>query len=390
MSMDQQLIEELYGADANNSSDEETIKEAQAELIEAVADEAGIDLNELDDGELDKFAEYVLSPEDSPELLDPNLATADAMGRQMAHSYADEQMKIAAYLEGDTMFDYDDVLLETAEDWELLKEAKKGDSISKMNRQPSDKNQGFGARAGQALYRGTGLRDLSRARELGAIEQKVMKGMKRKERKALNKMIRKQDKRFRKGRNVMDGSKIKGRAARLDARDERLLRRRQILTGREIGGGNTYASKKQLKAHFRGMPVAEQARLLRETRGAKRGLYIRGGGRLAATGAILGGGAYLAKKSSYDPALAWIEDLDGFEFAKEAELRAAEILLANGVDPETFEATYPEHVKLASFPEPEDAIDYESAEEIEDYNDDLDDAALDILDELGFLDEDDY
>ena len=79
-----------------------------------------------------------------------------------------------------------------------------------------------------------------------------------------------------------------------------------------------------------------------------------------------------------------VEDLEGWEFAKEAELRAAEILLENGIDPETFEETYPESVKLASFPEVGDAYTHEGDYELAEYNEMLDDAAYDILEDLGF------
>ena len=125
-------------------------------------------------------------------------------------------------------------------------------------------------------------------------------------------------------------------------------------------------------------------------RKAGRKLLMRGGakglGTLAAgTAAVLGGRELMKKKSSYDPMVEAVEELEGWEFAKEAELRAAEILLANGVDPETFEETYPEHVKLASFPDPEDAHTYEGEGALEAYNELLDEAALDIIEELGLI-----
>ena len=114
-------------------------------------------------------------------------------------------------------------------------------------------------------------------------------------------------------------------------------------------------------------------------RSSKAGL-VAGGLGLAGYGASRA----MSKKSSYDPVIEMVEDLDGWEFAKEAELRAAEILLENGIDPETFEETYPESVKLASFLEPGDAYTYEGDEELIDYNEMLDDAAYDILEDLGF------
>ena len=59
--MDDQLLDDLYGIEPQDQQDDDMIKAAQAELVEAVADEAGIDLAEMDDAELDKFASYVLS-----------------------------------------------------------------------------------------------------------------------------------------------------------------------------------------------------------------------------------------------------------------------------------------------------------------------------------------
>ena len=52
MSMDEMLLQELYGSEEVQA--EEQIKQAQVELVEAVAAEAGVDLNELDDEELEK------------------------------------------------------------------------------------------------------------------------------------------------------------------------------------------------------------------------------------------------------------------------------------------------------------------------------------------------
>lgn len=154
-------------------------------------------------------------------------------------------------------------------------------------------------------------------------------------------------------------------------------------------------SKSQQRAMVRDA-IANQKIDVSKLRGAqleafkrgKKGLYIRGGGKaalgLTGLGALGYGGYQMSKKSSYDPVVELVEDLDGWEFAKEAELRAAEILLENGIDPETFEPTYPEHVKLASFPEPGDAMTYEGDEELIEYNEMLDDAAYAILEELGF------
>jgi hypothetical protein len=449
--MDQQLLEELYGTtEAEATNDEELIKEAQAELIEAVADEAGIDLNTLDDDELDKFAEYVLTPDEGEAHQDPNLATADAMGRQMAHAYADEQVKIASQLQGEDMID--EVLLEKAAEWDLAKEAA-SPSVGQRFGQAKDafmnpRGEGFadrtpreqaqkakgamrrgkdrvvnsravkamgraGRAAGSGLARGTGVRDIKRARELS----KQLKGVKQVE-------VGRTPQKFWGGGNeaiMRDVDRMK-----------RVERANAVLNPSDPGS----ISPNQAKA----MRKAQKGRTGRMVRGAdiksyqdykdavraRRGLAIRGGAKALASLGATAGVAYGAKRLmdkqssfqgyedqyyedvyqdydqmdkealfegeyyedvSHDPAINWIEDLDGHEFAKLAEYRAAEILAANGVHPESFEEIEPEHIKVANFPEPEDAVDYNSAEEISDYNDALDDAALDILESLGFLDE---
>jgi len=149
---------------------------------------------------------------------------------------------------------------------------------------------------------------------------------------------------------------------------------------------------------------AEGQKMLRDIMKSEAKLGLKSGARGAGKiglGVAAGYGAYrgaksirnrMKKQSSYelyelDPHIEYIQDLDGKEFAKLAELRAAEILVANGVDPETFDYVEPEHVKLAEFPEPEDAEYLEDAQEIEEYNELLDDAALDILEDLGLFDE---
>ena len=342
MSIDEALLNEFY--ESNEGDSDEMIKEAQAELIESVADEAGVDLDSLTDDELDKFAEYVLTPEGASEHLDPNLATADAMGRQMAHSFIDEQEKLAHY-EGDVMYDYEDTLLEKAAEWEFFKEAKK-----KKDPSFTDRMRGYGSRGLAGAKRLSGFDDISRARQIG---------------KALGDYKGDMAATGRLGQGSMSGKAEAAMRRQLLKSDNKAI---QKMLGRK-GGAVTARDLKTLQS----------------------GLYTRGGARAAALTAGAGGLGYLAmreKKSSYeayDPSVAWIEDLEGVEFAKLAEYRAAEILAANGVDPETFEAIYPEHIKVANFPEPEDAEDWESAEDIQDYNDILDEAALDIIEDLGLL-----
>jgi hypothetical protein len=118
-----------------------------------------------------------------------------------------------------------------------------------------------------------------------------------------------------------------------------------------------------------------------------------GGG--AAGLAALGGGAMYLKKRKQNQekkaslfldagyeALALVELCEPEEFAKEAEFRAAEILAANGVHPETFEDIEPENVKIASFPGVEHATDEYEAAALEEYNEMLDTAAMHIIENL--------
>ena len=122
----------------------------------------------------------------------------------------------------------------------------------------------------------------------------------------------------------------------------------------------------------------------------------RGGSGLLGAGALYGGyrgiKALTSKKkqekkaslfldAGYE-ALAAIELCEPEEFAKEAEFRAAEILAANGVHPETFEDIHPEEIKVASFPGVEYAADEYEAAALEEYNDMLDTAALHIIENL--------
>lgn len=239
MSMDEMLLQELYGSEEVQA--EEQIKQAQVELVEAVAAEAGVDLNELDDEELEKFAHYVLSSEDEvqedvetidTEIQEEKLAEADLMGRQMARSYMDELNSLNGE---DSMNEPMDkvahAMTQVAEAWELEKQA---------------------------------------AHE--AITQETQEN--------------------------------------------------------------------------------EQEKL--------------------ASALVENGFEALALAELYTPE----------EFAKEAEYRAAEILAANGVHPETFEDIEPQEVKIASFPGTEDASSEDEAQYLAHYNDSLDRAALHIIQSL--------
>jgi hypothetical protein len=73
----------------------------------------------------------------------------------------------------------------------------------------------------------------------------------------------------------------------------------------------------------------------------------------------------------------------GYEFAKLAEERAAEIMLANGIDPQTFESVYPTEVKIAHVVTPDDVWTYEEKIAAAEFNEQLDEAALHILESIG-------
>lgn len=83
-----------------------------------------------------------------------------------------------------------------------------------------------------------------------------------------------------------------------------------------------------------------------------------------------------------EPGLAYIESLDEEDFAKEAELRACEMLIEEGIDPLTLEYIEPDYVKLASFPDLSEAYSDVAALAISKYNDDLDYAALHIINSI--------
>jgi hypothetical protein len=403
--MDDQLLNDLYGIEPQDQQDDDMIKAAQAELVEAVADEAGIDLAEMDDAELDKFASYVLSDASDDVYTDPSLAEADQMGRVMAHAYADEQMKIAHQLqqdyltEGDDMYDDLEYALEKqAEAWDLVKEAA---DVKMKDRRISDRvgltrrgeNQSL-FRGDDSLYRkqrdagvsrsdmlrsligrGTGYYDIKAGRGIGKTVSGLRDGFTDKLKDVSAKDLRAQRKAI---------------AERFKGTDGRALRKEFRSLAMKGGGMKGTAGRAADKLFGKTkITAAERKALMQELQGVQRGAYMRGAGKAGLVAGGLGLAGYgasrsMSKKSSYDPVIEMVEDLDGWEFAKEAELRAAEILLENGIDPETFEETYPESVKLASFPEPGEAYTYEGDEDLIDYNEMLDDAAYDILEDLGF------
>jgi hypothetical protein len=73
----------------------------------------------------------------------------------------------------------------------------------------------------------------------------------------------------------------------------------------------------------------------------------------------------------------------GYEFAKLAEARAAEIMVENGIHPETFEAIQPAYVKIANVITPDDVYTYEDKVAALEFNQELNAAASHILVSLG-------
>lgn len=90
------FLAEFYGTGA---SPEEFEKTAQLEMLEKIAEDEGIDLNQLSPEEI----EYILSEEEGDDLEKEafdKFAEADFLGRVMAHANWDETVKIAAEEEG--------------------------------------------------------------------------------------------------------------------------------------------------------------------------------------------------------------------------------------------------------------------------------------------------
>lgn len=308
--MDEQLLNELYGIDPNEQYDanDEMIKAAQAELIEAVADEAGIDLNEMDDDELEKFASYVLAGEtaDDEFVEDDMFAQADQMGRVMAHAYADEQEKIAAYQLAEA--GYEDVLEKTASTWEMMKIAKTtgeftgmGDRAFKdlsnyekrliagrrFGKDGTDKRtlSDVGVRKRDYLRslvgRGTGYYDIQSARQIG--------------------------KEMRADRGKMTATQLKD--------FDKLRRSKEIrditksFSAKDLAALDAIIASKGLSQRYKTGLSAEGAAILDRlsdaqldaldaTRAAKvrRGLMLRGGGKMALTAAGIGALGYGASR----------------------------------------------------------------------------------------------
>ena len=435
MSMDEMLLQELYGSSEVQA--EEQIKQAQVELVEAVAAEAGVDLNELSDDELTKFAHYVLSDEDEQVVseeeqhtpMEEKLAEADLMGRQMAHSYVDQLQEIQ---QGEAMNQHMEekiasAMYDVADAWQ--------EKVAKE--QPiAPPRSTEGRIKGMRHYRSTAPEGMNRAPSGPILEPDFdMSGrVELDSDKMLARVMNDPDtsaaekasllKRIGQQTGILGGAGMSGL--------ERGLR--GAGTAGAIGalgyGGYRLATKKKKKDKMKKKASysdymfeklaenkEEKAKEGLKDRMSRYGRSIgdatgfreagqkgrsamnrnlrRGGTALGVLG-LAGTGAYALsrrgkkkqeKKASlfleagYD-ALATAELYEPEEFAKEAEFRAAEILAANGVHPETFEDIEPQEIKVASFPGVEDAIDDHEAEALAEYNEMLDEAALHIIDSI--------
>jgi hypothetical protein len=110
--------------------------------------------------------------------------------------------------------------------------------------------------------------------------------------------------------------------------------------------------------------------------------YGLGSAKALGTAGVVGGlgyGAYRAMGGGDEAKVA------GYEFAKLAEARAAEIMAANGIHPETFEAIEPAYVKIAHVVTPDDVYTYEEKVAALEFNQELDAAAAHILNSLGLV-----
>lgn len=297
---------------------------------------------------------------------------------------------------------YDDILLEQAALWDMVKEAapfgeahkgltgrpeklsdlsnyermqlargRYADASGNKLKNRSDTDFSRMDRLRAMAGRATGFYDIGSGRKILKAGRTEREGMSEVARKAFDKVKTKEFRKTLKGNEMTNVRRalIGGKGALTTAQLKDLL-------GTSHAGltGTSGASEDVLKKYLDEM-----------RRSTGRGLVGRGAGKAALVAGGLGAAGYgLSKLSSYDPVVEYVEDLDGIEFALAAEGRAAEILLANGIDPETFDDCYPEHVKIASFPDVGDADTYEGDELLEEYNALLDDAALEILEAIGF------
>lgn len=368
MSMDEMLLQELYGAQQHDA--QEQTKQAQIQLVEAVAAEAGVDLNELSDDELAKFAHYVLSDEDEDEDEDEYEDDDEKLAMSA------EQAEIAALLGGSASGALSSVMGARKAD-KMYREAGM-DPRSVKGRQGMLRaaaggtlKGAIGTMGGAALGGAAQNYENPAANFGGAAAGGAIGSI----------MANQRHKRVAKRRiRESMAEKTSGYEADVETKlAEADLVGRQMarsyvdeLSQITNAQGDTSMNDVQIKvaSAMSHVAAAWQAEMFGEGNiGALRGQL----GAQEKTATLANAGYIgLAKVASYSPE----------QFAAEAELRAAEILAAYGVHPETLDDIEPASVKLSSFPGVDEAANREEAGMLDEYNQMLDTAALHIIENL--------
>jgi hypothetical protein len=308
MSMDEMLLQELYGS--QQVAAEEQIKQAQIQLVEAVAAEAGVDLNELSDDELSKFAHYVLSDEDEDE---------------------DE--------------DEDDEKLAGLSDMYSAARAQAGQAYDYAKSNPG--KVGGGAAGLAALLGGAKMLHSRKKRRAAQMMEE-------------------------KGASYEDDVQTKLAEADMIGRQMARSYVDELSQINDSYEENNAMNNVQIKvaSAMSHIATAWQSEMFGD--GAVGALRSQLGSQEKTASLANAGYIGLAKVASYSPEA----------FAQQAELRAAEILAAYGVNPETLEDIQPSNVKLSSFPGVNEAANREEAGMLDEYNQMLDTAAMHIIENL--------
>lgn len=436
--MDEMLLNELYGSE--QIQEEEQVKQAQVELVEAVAAEAGVDLNDLDDEELAKFAHYVLSDEDEVKeasyLLPAAAAAGGALGAHKGRKYmreagmSEKEMDDVQSMAGGGARGFGKTLLGGTVG--TVGGAALGGLVGGQSGALLGGIAGNLSGTGYGMYRGykdevAKGRKAAAQKKTAALEEADLMGrqMAHSYLDEMNALTA--------GDDMYDDTHIKIASAMDDVadawdmekeagiRDVLKAGKKKLKKGYRFAMGHNAAGKGGSLAKLVGIKARRAGQKMYGERAA-RGAIALGTAGLAGYGAKKGYDRFagsektssyanfmvheLEKSASYEifdeyddfndmvekrahlladagyEALALAELCTPDEFAKEAEFRAAEILVANGVHPETFEDIEPEEVKIASFPGVEYAADEHEAEALTEYNDMLDTAALHIIDSL--------
>lgn len=368
MSMDEMLLQELYGAQQHDA--QEQTKQAQIQLVEAVAAEAGVDLNELSDDELAKFAHYVLSDEDEDEYEDDDekLAynKADALlGLYAAGPAAGAVSSVMGARKADKMYREAGMDPKSVKGRQGMLRAAAGGAGKGLLGAVGGSIPGFAMDEGSHSHLGDDVA-LGGAAAGGAIGS-IMAN--RRHKRVAKRRIRESMAEKTSGYEADVETKL----AEADLVGRQMARSYiDELSQITNAQGDTSMNDVQIKvaSAMSHVAAAWQAEMFGEGNiGALRGQL----GAQEKTATLANAGYMgLAKVASYSPE----------QFAAEAELRAAEILAAYGVHPETLDDIEPANVKLSSFPGVDEAANREEAGMLDEYNQMLDTAALHIIENL--------